>query len=108
MNPLAWRRVPSALPGDAAALCRQGPKGDREAQSIARRDAVLPLVARLARKQVGGSRRHLEIGAPESRRDALSEAQGRRGVERKPDHLLEDVAVAVPADAGAGVVACQQ
>src|SRR5207253_505944 len=52
--------------------------------------------------------RELEIGAPESGRRALAEAQGRRTAERDADHLLEHVAVAVPANARTGNVPSEQ
>src|SRR6476469_9438275 len=54
------------LRGEATALVGKRPEGDREAKARARRDAVLPIVACLAGKQVGGPRLDLEVRAPES------------------------------------------
>src|SRR4051794_29923536 len=96
------------LRGDAAALVGERAEGDRKTQRLARRDAMLPIAARFARKQIGRARRELEIGAHESGRRSLAEAEGRRAAERDADHLLEYVAVAVPADARAGIVSSEQ
>src|SRR6185312_15976681 len=71
-------------------------------------DAVLPFPSRFARKQVGRARKDLETGAVESARAAPAESKrGGRG-EGKADHPIEHVAVAVPANAGAGIVAGEQ
>ena len=56
---LSFRRFPAAEVG-------QGPEGDREAQLLARDDAVLPLVPRLAREQIGRARLHRQAEAPEA------------------------------------------
>ena len=95
--------------GDAAALFGQGAEGDREAELIARRDAVLPIPSRLAREQVSRARLDLEAGAPEAAAGTRWRKRSVAGVfERNADDLLEHIAVAVPADAGAGIVAREQ
>ena len=55
--------------------------------------------------QVCGSWLNVDAGAAEAGRSALPEAQGRRRIQRHSDNLFEYVAVAMPADAGAGIVA---
>src|SRR4051794_13843565 len=57
---------------------------------------------------IGGARSDLEADALEAGGEPLAKAQGRGRAERDSDDLIEYVAVAVPTDAGAGIVAGEQ
>ena len=76
-KPFRRRTVPSAA---AAAMRRpfvgQRSEGDREAQLLARRDAVLPFAARLAREQISRARRDFEACAPEAARPRAGGSAG--------------------------------
>src|SRR5579884_501649 len=108
-KPLRQRTVPSVLLScDASALLGKRPKGDRKAQLVAGCNGVLPIPPGRAGEQIGGSRLNLEPCTPESGRSALPESEARRSCERDADDLVEDIAIAVPSDAGARVVAGKQ
>ena len=106
-----FRQAKRSLPllvRDALAFGRQSAKGDRKAQLLSRRDAVLPIMASGARKKIGGARLQMEAGAIEPGIGPPAKAQRRRRAERNADDLIEHVAVTVPADPGARVIAGEQ
>ena len=73
---------------------------------------MFPLVPRFARERVDRAGGEEASGAVEAARGtgrfAAAQAEGGGGFERDADHMFEHRPVAVPADAGAGVVAGDQ
>src|SRR5581483_2392077 len=72
------------------------------------RDAMLPIPSSFAQEQIDGARSNIEAGALETRWLAAPEAQGCRRCERDSHHLVEHVAVSVPAETRAWIVAGEQ
>src|SRR5688500_7096889 len=63
-----------------AAKFGQGPEGNGEAQLVAGRDAVLPIMPSLARQEVGRAWLHRQAEPPEAGAVALTEAEGCRRI----------------------------
>src|SRR6185312_10420172 len=90
------------------ALFGQGAEGDREAQIAPGNNAVLPLPSRFAGQQIGRTGKDIEPGTIEPARAATAETQRRRRRKREADNAVEHVAIAVPADSGARIVAREE
>ena len=86
----------------------QGSEGDGPAGRVHLGDAVLPAVPGLAAQMIRRPRRQGGGRAVEPARPATAEAHDRRRAERHADDVLENRAVAVPADSRARVVAGEQ
>ena len=83
-------------------------KCHRPARLVHGCDAVLPSVPYLSCHVVDRPRHEADSDAVEPDRLATAEAHGRRRAKRHPDDMPEHRAVAMPANAGARIIANEQ
>ena len=98
-------RAGAAMP---PALFRQGAEGDREAQRVAGERCYAPNRAALRRTANRRSAARAEIGAPEAGSRSVGGSAGRPACRARCRRRLRTRPVAVPADAGARIVAGEQ